>query len=502
MAPVRRTPTPGRIALFPGAFRPPHAAHLAGIVSLADRADVGETVVVVSNVLRPLPDGRVLPADVVRRIWSLYLRGMSRVRVVVASHSAIQWVEDRLARASSGDSFLLCAGETDLALGDDRFVRSLDAARGRGVAVEIAPLPTGATSIRAADLRAALVDRDRAAFVEAVPPGPDGTARARVYDLCQAALVPAEAVIRDKLGRWLATTGLPAGVFDEVVAPGRYWSFHGRLVDGRPVAMKHAGDGPKEAAEGEPPFARPRRRLRAERAALAALERCSHGISVPRVLAFDERTWTLLTTGDPPAMRSLSRVARATGADVEKGLVRALDGLADLHLATERIGAIRGGAERDRSHWTRVLEWTLSASGALLPGGDPGWRESLGAASQQAARRGLVLLDPAPADVGLDPARDAIHWRRFELAGAFGDPAFDTGMLAGRCCGLLLASPARVTRCVRAIDQHLRAGPRDFAQRARSFAALGLVQASSARACASGRAVAARVAARWIAATT
>ncbi len=48
--------TQGRcLALFPGAFRPPHEAHLAAVLDLAARPDVDEVVVIVANRSRLIP---------------------------------------------------------------------------------------------------------------------------------------------------------------------------------------------------------------------------------------------------------------------------------------------------------------------------------------------------------------------------------------------------------------------------------------------------------------
>ena len=131
-----------RVALLPGAFRPPHAVHEAAVRSLIGSGHFDEIVIVVSNVLRPLPDGRVLAADVAADVWRRYLRDVPEVRVVVASHSAVGWVAERVRAATAGESLRLCLGADDHADGDDRFDAVLAEARGRGVDAGIEILPT------------------------------------------------------------------------------------------------------------------------------------------------------------------------------------------------------------------------------------------------------------------------------------------------------------------------------------------------------------------------
>ena len=77
------------IALFPGAFRPPHRAHFAALLNLVLRPDIDEVVVIITNRCRNIPGTtKVLDTDIAEHIWAIYLQDMEKVRVEVAPGSA------------------------------------------------------------------------------------------------------------------------------------------------------------------------------------------------------------------------------------------------------------------------------------------------------------------------------------------------------------------------------------------------------------------------------
>jgi len=77
------------IALVPGAFKPPHAGHLAMVEEYANKAD--NVVVLISSPLkagRKLPNGREITAEDSKKIWDVYTRHLSNVEVQISPHAS------------------------------------------------------------------------------------------------------------------------------------------------------------------------------------------------------------------------------------------------------------------------------------------------------------------------------------------------------------------------------------------------------------------------------
>jgi len=77
------------IALVPGAFKPPHAGHLAMVEEYANEAD--QVVVLISSPLkagRKLSNGREITAEDSQRVWELLIAHMPNVVVNVSTHAS------------------------------------------------------------------------------------------------------------------------------------------------------------------------------------------------------------------------------------------------------------------------------------------------------------------------------------------------------------------------------------------------------------------------------
>ena len=77
------------IALVPGAFKPPHAGHLAMVEEYANKAD--NVVVLISSPLkagRKLPNGREITAEDSKKIWDVYTRHLPNVEVEISPHAS------------------------------------------------------------------------------------------------------------------------------------------------------------------------------------------------------------------------------------------------------------------------------------------------------------------------------------------------------------------------------------------------------------------------------
>ena len=87
--PVVDADYPKKVAVVPGAFKPPHKGHLDMVRKYADMAD--EVIVLISRPTksgRKLPNGREITAEDSLKIWNVLTDGMSNVRVEISTHAS------------------------------------------------------------------------------------------------------------------------------------------------------------------------------------------------------------------------------------------------------------------------------------------------------------------------------------------------------------------------------------------------------------------------------
>jgi cytidyltransferase-like protein len=78
-----------KIALIPGAFKPPHRGHLGMVEEYAQRAD--KVVVLISSPLksgRKLPNGREITAEDSKKIWETLVSHLPNVEVQISPHAS------------------------------------------------------------------------------------------------------------------------------------------------------------------------------------------------------------------------------------------------------------------------------------------------------------------------------------------------------------------------------------------------------------------------------
>ncbi len=171
-----------RVAIVPGAFKPPHRGHLEMVEHYADLAD--EVVILVSPLPRKTPSGVGIGFEISKAIWDVYLRdaGLSdRVRVikspvnspVSATYQFVANENDDPDLAQPGD--LVIPGCSTKGGDEARFKANFEkyAREGVGIADPImcAFIATG-EALSARDFRAAL-DNARGGLKAFVPPKTD-----------------------------------------------------------------------------------------------------------------------------------------------------------------------------------------------------------------------------------------------------------------------------------------------------------------------------------------
>ncbi len=424
-------------ALYPGAFRPAHKVHLAAILGLAARADVDEVVVVIANRCRSLP-GTTLAIDtrVAQQVLQVYLRGVPKVRLEVAAHNAVTHALAYLDRAEEGDRLLLCVGEADFGSGDDRFDQVLAAKHRPGVRAEIVALPTGAGTVRATALRQALAcGEDRKdEFMTALPETLTAEERETVWATCRLGLREFNDIVAPKLSALLDPK--VAGTAPELrcVVPGKLDPvFALQRPDGATLYVKYAGETAEAGRIGHPFEPKPRRRLSAERRAIACLrdrlrDHPRVAVELAEVVSFDKALSVLIQSevcagGDSlQALWQAGRFEVATAAQVG-GL------LAACHALGPTVPALWGQAERDARHWQAMLALHTVQSEAAR---EPALRTAmllLHSASDSGRQPGFFLLDGCPKNLRMHKGRVGLI--DLELCGNVGDPAHDLGLLLG-----------------------------------------------------------------------
>ncbi len=426
------------IALYPGAFRPPHAAHLTAVLDLAGRPDVDQVVVIISNRCRNIPGTtQALDADVARRIWSIYLHGIPKVRIEVAPHTSVKHALGYFDRVETGDTLLFCIGEADAEQGDERFEQIEDLSSRTGISARLVPAPTGSITVRATDLRTMLGrgEAGRDAFTSTLPAHLNAAQRADVWDVCLDGMRETGDIIQMKVRKILETHNLGdiheihslcGGKLDQV--------YRVSFKDGRRYFAKYAGDTVGAESVGEKLRFKPRRRLSAERRALNRLR--DNGIDevdLPDVVLFDKETLTLVLTEICPGGTPLLN-------DLKKGLFdpkiagQASHFLARCHTLAAPIAPVWGDRDTDRLHWHTML--ALRTVGIKTDAVSEPIRNDLAvlkqaseAASEQTGENSLLILDDISQNILLGTQRIGVI--DFELCSSSGDPAYDLGLFLG-----------------------------------------------------------------------
>jgi len=430
------------IALYPGAFRPPHQAHLTAVRALAARSDVDEVVIVISNRCRILPGTtKALGSEVAQAIWGIYLDGLpeasAKVRLEVAGHTAVAQALGYFERVQPGDRLLFCIGAADLSAGDDRFSSLPELALKHGVSAALVPAPTGDIAVRSTDLRNLLVlgPEGEKAFMAALPGFLSPRQRKAVWALCSKGLRDFSEIIGKKLRAILAKSSLGEPRAIVPVRGGKLDPVFRANYPGRTCFVKYAGDTVSSGVLGDRLSPKPRRRLSAERRALKRLRdlKLDREVALPEVLLFEKKTLTLVLSELCPGGRSLLEELKRGRFD--PGIAAALGAfLAACHTLAFPIKAVWGEEESDQRHWEAVL--ALRSLKNKQDGLSEQARRQLNALrlksdrfAQNKGMQQILILDCVPKNILLRDEK--IGLVDLESCASIGDPACDLGLFLG-----------------------------------------------------------------------
>lgn len=432
-----------RIALYPGAFRPPHAAHYAAVRHLLALPQIDEVVVIIANRCRVIPGTtQAFDTEVAQRVWAMYLQGVENVRVEISPHNAVVHALGYFTKVQSEDTLLFCLGEADFEDGDDRFRTLQHLSVETGINAEVLSAPTGSIPIRATVLREALVkgEDQKGEFFSALPTHLTRNQQEVVWSLCQQNMREIGDVLKEKVMTLLE--GMNLGPIQDL------WNTHFgkmdpvfclQLKDNQRLFIKYAGDTVGAGTLGQRLSPKPRRRLATERRALRWLKgNMRRNVEFPEIVHFDKSTWTLVTTEVCPGGTSLeSQLQKGNFDPVIAG--KASQFLAECHTISHPVPPLWGSAEADRQHWKRIL--ALKTSSLEVETCSTDIRNNLGTllfASGNAEENCFVHLDFQPKNIFI--SGDNIGIIDFELSSNIGDPAFDLGIFLGHYVHGILAS--------------------------------------------------------------
>ena len=429
---VTRAPGSGRgIAVFPGAFRPPHINHYITVADLAARSDVDEVVVVVANRARTVPGTtKALDVDVALKVWEIYLRTHSKVRVEVAASGAVPHALGYVDRCDAGDRLFLCTGKDADRADSCRMHKAVARAAQRGVSACVVPGSPNVVDVHATALRALLADGEcgRHAFEAALPPHLCAQEREAVWRNCKAGMVEFRDVVQARLRRHFCTHSLGQIRAIEGTRPGKVDEvFRIVLEDDRRVFVKRAHDTVSAAGIGEAVGPKPRKRLKAERGALKYVAAvATDQVAVPHVVHFDKPSWTLVLSQVRPGGRPLRDDLESGRFDVRTAGLAA-NFLARVHTLDAAVKPLRDDAAEDAAHWRAMLALRTSAAatGALAPKHRANLL-ALESASNAASQTCLVHLDFRAKNILVSP--DGLGVIDFESSASQGDPAYDLGL--------------------------------------------------------------------------
>ncbi len=482
-------PAGGVIALYPGSFKPPHAAHIAAVEYLLGMQHADHVVVIVSNRSRAIPGtGMALDAGATGRLLKLLLRegGVpeDKVSVEIAAHRAVDHALRYFDRVSPDKTLLFCVGQVDFDSGDDRYATVPALSEMTGIRARIEAIPAAGNPVRGATMRRALAaaGAGRQQYHDGLPDTLSAVAKDMIWHVARQSLEPVSAIVRRKIGAEIESRfGVdPAALdveHDGTPDPEFVW------IDksGARCRAKYAGDtvaAESFEARGE---AKPARRLAVEGRVIRHLSAAIDArFRLPSVMHFDKRL-RLLVTKEPGGV-TLDDALRARCYDA--GTARAVgEFLGCLHAAPLPSAAFWGSVVEEERHWQEAIErYRLLVEQRIADHAATRNALRLLAGALAPKVRGIVHMSMTPRHLSMVAGRLGI--REFERSVCGGDGAYDLGKLVAAYLRAAVSERPRRGPLIalRALLNAYRGGAPDVAEAERDplmwcFAACALIDA-------------------------
>jgi hypothetical protein len=164
-------PNGKKIALVPGAFKPPHAGHYLGAKSLAELEDVDEVRVLISS-----DDREGITADQSKKMWELYIKNdpdknAQKINLIVTKKSPVRHVYDLIGDKESfkpGDTVVFGQGEKESGSAA-KAMASWAERNNPGVNVEYIKTEMDSSGITGTQMRGLVVTKNEKEFKKHLP---------------------------------------------------------------------------------------------------------------------------------------------------------------------------------------------------------------------------------------------------------------------------------------------------------------------------------------------
>ena len=423
-----------RIALYPGAFRPPHAAHFRAVQYLINRPDIDEVIIIISSRSRQIPGtDQALDPGIADKVWKIYLQGLRKVRVEIAATTAIHHALQYFTKARPNDFLSFCIGESDLQSGDVRFDKIQQCSKNTGIQARIISAPTGALAIRSTRMRAILAQGDQGMgdFWQALPKTLNLQDRHRVWNICQQGKRSICEIAEQKIRALLRGTALQpvrllpgSNCFDPL--------FFLTTTRNQHLVVKYAGNSVEINSISQSGGGKSRERLNTERMALKWLNTGIRSETLfPQVVRWDKKEKMLVISH--PCSDGQWLEDRLKAGKLDAWAIRQLGVyLASCHDAPAPGEAFWGAANEDALHWFSALQQHLSPLKKHVAYERYfGEIDQLQVNSVQSTEKQFVQLDFQPKNILINPSSRQTAVVDFERSGSIGDPAFELGFFMG-----------------------------------------------------------------------
>ena len=432
------------IALFPGAFRPPHRAHYNTVAELVSQKSIDEIVIIVANRNRHIPGTtKLLDANLALKIWAMYLDksplDCSRVRVELAKNSAVKHAIQYFERVGCNDRLIFFAGQKDLDNGNGRF-SGIDALSGsKGIPASVYPTPVPALEGGATKLRNLLASGQtaRTGFIQCLPDHLSPGQANEIWTLCKHSMHDVSEILCANIRSILSEYGY--NIIDQIEAVNSSKKnpvFRAQLQSGTTLIVKSAKDSVKADQLSNGDTLKPKLRLHAEKRMIRHLSRLKQNLVIlPDIIFFDNQTKTLALRENCMPEQSLDIAYDRNKVDLSV-IENVTRFLAFCHTTRILPEPVWGSQKAELSHWKTILELRTTGlyrlanhNGIQLPSFFLEHLQALKDLSLKATHEAVFHLDCCPKNILTDDAQ--IEVVSFESSSTTGDPACDFGYFLG-----------------------------------------------------------------------
>lgn len=158
------------IAMFPGAFKPPHNDHFLAVKKLNDISNVDEIIIIISQSNRFDNSKKLtITPEQSLRVWKIYSKYLNKIKPEISpTPSPVTSLYDKMKQLNPGDTLILLKGVDDKE-GDTRFKRAQEWAEKNNLNIKLDYVYNEENNIHSSELRELLANDKKEEFKEFLP---------------------------------------------------------------------------------------------------------------------------------------------------------------------------------------------------------------------------------------------------------------------------------------------------------------------------------------------